>query len=197
MPSIRRENVRHATFLFSAAGGRATKSREKRKQKETTMYCTKCGNQIDDSAAFCTRCGTPTNGEQRTTNKVVPSASSSGNQGRPKIPGITLAACIILYVIFGLGILSNLSRAGTIPGALLASSVGFGLLSIACVVYVQQGRNWARIVITAFWSLMTLLSFGSMPLLGVVLGIILATPFTFLWLPRSNNWYRAIKSQKK
>ncbi len=40
MPCIRHENVRHATLLFSAVGGCATKSREnenKRKQKCTAQ----------------------------------------------------------------------------------------------------------------------------------------------------------------
>ena len=63
----------HTTRLFSAIGGRATKSREERKQKETKMYCTKCGNQIDGSAAFCTKCRTPTNGKPATSTGEVKS----------------------------------------------------------------------------------------------------------------------------
>jgi len=63
----------HTTRLFSAIGGRVTKSREERKQKETKMYCTKCGNQIDGSAAFCTKCRTPTNGKPATSTGEVKS----------------------------------------------------------------------------------------------------------------------------
>ena len=158
------------------------------------MYCTKCGNQIEDAAAFCTKCGTPVNGKQRAANEVVASVSGSETLRCPKIPGITLTACIILYVYLGLGILSNLLNAGRTSGASLVVSVGIGLLIIACVVYAQKGRNWARIVLTAIWGFMILISFLIMPILGVVLGVMFAIPFTFLWLPRSNNWYRAIKS---
>lgn len=31
-------------------------------------YCTSCGNQLQDSAAFCTRCGTACNGAAKTIN---------------------------------------------------------------------------------------------------------------------------------
>ena len=153
------------------------------------MYCTKCGNQVDDSAAFCTKCGAPMNGKQPTANEAVLSGSGSDDPRRPKIPGITLAACIILYVSFALGMLSTLSGAGNMPAALVASSIGWALLGVACTICAQKGRNWARIALTVFIGLALIVTMG--------LAFVLILPLVFLWLPRSNNWYRAIKSLNK
>ena len=121
MPCMRRENVRHATFLFSAAGGRATKSREKQKQKETRMYCTKCGNQIDDTAAFCTKCGTPTNG-----NRATPNGRATSNvEVKSHMVGAILqtVVCIpagIVPLIYACKVNSKLAQ-GDIAGAQEAS----------------------------------------------------------------------------
>lgn len=192
----RRENVRHATLLFSAVGGCATESRETAKGKHK-MYCTKCGNQVNDAAAFCTKCGAPMNGKQWTANEDIPSASGSDSLRRPKIPGITLAACIILYVFFGCGLLTMLSEAGGTPFVFLAGQVGFSLLFIALVVYIQKGRNWARIALTGILGFIMLALNIIVPFGGLIIGVIYALPLVFLWLPRSNNWYRAIKACSK
>lgn len=34
------------------------------------MFCSKCGNQLDDNAKFCDKCGTPTNGAAKVEEKV-------------------------------------------------------------------------------------------------------------------------------
>ena len=175
MPLERHENVRHATLLFSAVGGCATERRETAKGKYK-MYCTKCGNQVDDSAAFCTKCGAPMNGRTSTANEAVLPAYDAGGPRRPKIPGVTLTACIILYVAFGLSIIGILSGGDAEPDEVVGFVVVFELFAIACTVLTQIGRNWARIVLMcAFF----------------------VPPLVLLWLPRSNNWYRAIKSRNK
>ena len=170
------------------------------------MYCTKCGTQVDDSAAFCTRCGAPVNGNRWTANESIPSASGLDNLRRPKIPGITLAACIILYLYGGGALLSTLSNDYMMPGVTVFVSALY-IFSIGCTVLAQAGRNWARIVLTTFYGLMFLLAplsvlrgipvdIGTIIVSFIVISIF-ALPIVFLWLPRSNNWYRAIKACSK
>ena len=173
---------------------KATVENTSKEEQKDVKFCSGCGVKMPVKAAFCPKCRTPVNGKQRATNEVVPSASGSEKLRRPKIPGITLTACIILYVILGAGLVGALSESGKTPVALLAGVVGIFLLIIACVVYAHLGRNWARIVLTAVFGFVSLKSFLEAPIFGIMQGVILAIPFTFLWLPRSNNWYRAIKS---
>lgn len=195
MPPLEHDDVRHATLLFSAVGGCATESRETAKGKHK-MYCTKCGNQVDDSAAFCTKCGAPMNGKQSVANEAVPPAYDAGAPRRPKIPGITLTACIILYVAFGLWILAILSEADAMPGVDVCCEVVLGLFAIACTVLTQQGRNWARIVLTVCIGRSIFVSLSDI-VESILWCAFFVPPLVFLWLPRSNNWYRAIKSLSK
>jgi hypothetical protein len=41
------------------------------------MYCQKCGNQMNESAAFCTKCGTPVGGGVDAANYSAVSGQSS------------------------------------------------------------------------------------------------------------------------
>ncbi len=191
----RRENVRHATLLFSAVGGCATESRETAKGKYK-MYCTKCGNQVDDSAAFCTKCGAPMNGKQSAANEAVLPAYDAGGPRRPKIPGVTLTACIILYVAFGLSIIGILSGGDAELDEVVGFVVVFELFAIACTVLTQIGRNWARIVLTVILGLSLITNLGNVGIF-ILMCAFFVPPLVLLWLPRSNNWYRAIKSRNK
>lgn len=117
----------------------------------------------------------------------------------PKIPGITVAGIIILYLINGWAILSELKNEYHV----LYSSVfkiSYSALIIAFAILAHRGKSWARIVVTsllgpivAFSAL--LLFFPSVVpiILTLFLLVLFSLPIVFLWAPSSNRWYTAKK----
>lgn len=185
--------ARHSSFLCGWWLCNRKQGTTKGKHK---MYCTKCGNQVDDSVAFCTKCGAPMNGRTSTANEAVLPAYDAGGPRRPKIPGVTLTACIILYVAFGLSIIGILSEGDAEPDEVVGFVVVLELFAIACTVLTQIGLNWARIVLTVILGLLLIPNLGNVAIF-ILMCAFFVPPLVFLWLPRSNNWYRAIKSRNK
>ncbi len=121
----------------------------------------------------------------------------------PKIPGITVAGIIILYLINGWAILSELRNEYHV----LYSSVfkiSYSALIIAFAIVAHHGKNWARIVVTSLLgplvAFSALLFFfpGVVPIiLTLFLLALLSLPIVFLWAPSSNRWYRAKKLPSK
>ena len=74
------------------------------------MFCTKCGNEIEDGARFCTRCGNPVSAPPEPPRDPAYSETASGGP-KKKGPGevlmlilmIVLAALIVLGGFLSLG----------------------------------------------------------------------------------------------
>ena len=60
------------------------------------MFCSKCGFQIPDNAAFCPKCGNPVSKQ----SNVSKAARAAGNSGK-MIPAIIIAATVVvLFLVF-------------------------------------------------------------------------------------------------
>ncbi len=83
------------------------------------MFCQKCGNELNDGAAFCPKCGTKIGGEEQTNNAYVNSSPSvtratytsemRASLGKTKTPSgnklrniiIIVAVCFVLLIVMG------------------------------------------------------------------------------------------------
>lgn len=63
------------------------------------MFCGKCGNQTEDSAAFCGKCGSPMDGAAPVTAGESGLASKQGKVKLFGIAGVALVAVIVLIAV--------------------------------------------------------------------------------------------------
>ncbi len=115
----------------------------------------------------------------------------------PKMPRLTLAGHIILYVFLGLSIFGNIGTLRGAPPPLVAETLGLPLLMMGLTIISRRGKNWARIAVTVIVGLLVASFFGMHPIAGLGCMILFAVPIVFIWLPCSNRWYRQVKAIRK
>ena len=79
------------------------------------MYCTKCGSQVDDGAAFCTKCGMPLSGNQH-----VPKVEVKSHMAGAILQLIVCLPIGIVPLIYACKVNSKLAQ-GDVAGAQVAS----------------------------------------------------------------------------
>ena len=52
------------------------------------MFCPKCGNQLNDGAAFCPKCGTKVPGSGNSSTNIPDNRQLKGNFGNPENHGV-------------------------------------------------------------------------------------------------------------
>lgn len=112
-------------------------------------YCPKCGNKVDESAAFCPRCGAPLKVEA-SAKPTTPSAyrrdeKSEKSEKHEKRESGPLIWVMIGALIIVVGLLSYLSASGFLSSALQAPLVllvvGVALTIFGFYLYVARRRH--------------------------------------------------------
>ena len=89
------------------------------------------------------------------------------------------------------------------PGAAIAGevisaafSLGFIAVSILLAYQIRSGLNWARIVLTVWAVLAVPTALGGYVLSYLVAAVLVAAT-VYMWLPRSNAFFRTVKADRK
>ena len=118
-------------------------------------FCTKCGKQLDDEAAFCSACGNPTSNSYAAQPPYSPAYSQPQQivYVRPKIPGrgFSIASMVlsIIGLVYGFSFfvstieLLELSRRGAVEllPEILPAIILFTVLPVLAICFGAAGRN--------------------------------------------------------
>lgn len=119
-------------------------------------------------------------------HKVEPSLPSECQLLRR--PKMLWAGIICLYILFGLGLASNIVQGDINIGAICA-----GFLMLLGAYRMQQGSNKARVAMTIFLGLVSVVVIICLKLQGLLVMMPFIVPLIFVWLPQCNAWFREKK----
>ena len=123
--------------------------------------------------------------EQETHKAVLVDQGFNSSQ---KIPKLTLAGIVILYVFEGLSLLGNLESLLKTPSSTVGA-IGWVVLMLAFTIVAHKRKNWGRVALTSLLGVLVLTCGLFSAGFAIVVAVCIATPVTFIWLPASNRWY--------
>jgi hypothetical protein len=160
------------------------------------MYCSYCAAVLDPNFSACPQCG------RAVESPAPPQAIPISVAGRSRPSSVRVAVVLLLIPLLltplSIVMIMSRSRAGIgLPGFYLIQTAVLAILWIACIAFIWQRQNWARIgvLLITLWSaaniMYSLMRIGAsgaviLPLVAIALRL---GALYLLFKPESRAWF--------